>query len=281
MNHLRLLRPHQWVKNLFVLLPVLVAGASLVNVPWTQLALCVTAFCLASSSIYIVNDIFDAERDRAHVLKKNRPIADGSVSVAEGWAMSGVLMTCAGLLAHSASRATLGFVFAYILLNLIYSLWTKHTPLLDCGSIALGFCIRFLAGGVGFGIGINPILLCACFFGAFAMALLKRRIELSLLAQGVGPSRPSLKGLNLQVLDLLLCISGSSAMTLYAHWTLSSTKPLAIFTLPLLTIVISRIVLLAYLHKKGEDFSKTLLTDPQSLLFSLLFLLGIAAAVYS
>lgn len=288
MDYLKLLRPHQWVKNLFIFFPAFAAGISPQNIP-PNILLVFLAFCLASSAVYVANDIFDTERDRAHNLKKNRPIASGSVSHAEGWAIAVCLAVLSAALACYASPATLGFVAAYVTLNFIYSLKTKHVPILDTASIALGFCLRLLAGGVGFGIAVSPLLLIPCYFGAMAMALIKRRIELSiLLAQNAqNPqntskiTRPSLKGLNLPTLDLLIGIFASTAVVLYSQWTLSIGKPLAIFTLPPLSIVLARVIWLAYLNKKGEDFARTLLSDTYALISTLLFLGILALSIYA
>lgn len=281
MDYLRLLRPHQWIKNVFVLFPLFISGILAPSINWQGLALCFASFCLASSAVYVVNDIFDADRDRQHPVKKTRPIANGAVSEVEGWAIASVLALVAGTLAHLASPSTLSFVIAYVVLNLIYSSWTKHIPLMDCTSIALGFCLRFLAGGVGFGIPINPQLLASCYFGALAMALIKRRIELSGSTEPVKSSRPSLKGLSLPVLDLLVGIFTATAIMLYAQWTMMAARPIAIFTLPFLSILFSRIVWLAYLNKKGEDFSKTLLLDGFALFSTALFFASLGFAIYA
>ena len=281
MHYLRLLRPHQWIKNLLVLLPGFLAAGLGIPVPWANIFMCLVAFCLASSAIYVINDIFDSERDRGHPIKKHRPIASGDVGAAEGYAIAASLGVLSLACAYKASPASVGLVIAYGLINLIYSYRTKHIPLVDCGSIALGFSLRFLAGGAGFGVPANPILLSACFFGAVAMALIKRRIELSLATPGAGVKRPSLEGLNLQVLDLLVGVFSSVGITLYAQWTLSHPKALAVFTLPVLVIVVSRVVWLAYLNKTGEDFSKTLLSDPPCLLLAGLFVGAVALAVHA
>ena len=141
--------------------------------------------------------------------------------------------------------------------------------------------MRFLAGGVGFAIPINPHLLTSCYFGALAMALVKRRIELSAMQPGAPITRPSLKGVTLPVVDLLVGVFAATAIGLFAQWTIVSGKPVAIFTLPFLSIFLARIVWLAYLSKKGEDFSKTMVTDAFSLIASAFFLLSLAAAIYS
>jgi len=288
MDYIKLLRPHQWVKNLFIFFPAFAAGINIVNFP-PNIYLAFLAFCLGSSAVYVTNDIFDAERDRTHNLKKNRPIASGSVSQTEGWAIAGTLAVLSSTLAYYASNSTLGFIIAYVTLNLIYSLKTKHVPILDTASIALGFCLRLLAGGVGFAIAVSPLLLIPCYFGAMGMALIKRRIELSLLlAQNAQTpqspkkiSRPSLKGLNLPTLDLLIGIFASTAVVVYAQWTVSIGKPLAIFTLPPLSIVLARVIWLAYLNKKGEDFARTLLSDAYALISTMLFLAILAASIYA
>ena len=281
MSYLRLLRPHQWIKNILILFPGLLAFGLEIPVPWPSIFLCLVSFCLASSAIYVINDIIDAERDRAHPVKKRRPIACGDVGSSEGYAIAASLGAIALVLAYKASPVSLGLVASYCLINLGYSYYTKHIPLLDCGSIALGFSLRFLAGGAGFAVPANPILLSACFFGAFAMALIKRRIELSLVLPGESAQRPSLEGLNLPVLDLLVGIFSSVAISLYAQWTLAHSKSMVIFTLPLLVLAVSRVIWLAYLNKKGEDFAKTLLSDLPCLLLAGLFIATIALALHA
>lgn len=279
MEYLRLLRPHQWVKNIFVLIPFLLAGTALL--PPAGVLWAFAAFCLASSSMYVANDAIDADRDRAHASKKNRPIASGAVSHAEAWALAAVLGILSLGLALMASKATAGFVGFYLLLNVAYSFWTKHVPILDCASIALGFCLRMLAGGAGFGIPVSPSILAACYFGAFAMALIKRRIELSLAPPGGASSRPSLKDLSLPTLDLLVGVFAATAVALYAHWAIDPSRPLAIFTLPPASILLTRVVWLAYLNKKGEDFSKTLLLDNFALASLLTTFGALAYSVYA
>ena len=279
MDYIKLLRPHQWIKNLFVLIPAFVAG--ILNIQLQPLLLALIAFCLASSSIYVINDIFDADKDKLHPIKKSRPIASGKISNMEAWAIATILIGISFLIALSASKTTLGIILTYLLLNLGYCVWIKHVPLLDCASIALGFCLRFLAGAAGFSIPAPPHLLLACYFTAFAMALIKRRIELSSTPQGENSTRPSLKNLNLATIDLLVSIFGGAGVMLFAQWTTISTKPLTVFTVPFLSVVLARIVWLAYMNKKGEDFSKTLISDLFTLISCIVFILALGLALYA
>ncbi|MGB8409610.1 MAG: UbiA prenyltransferase family protein, partial [Gallionella sp.] len=175
---LRLMRPYQWVKNLFVFTGLLFGHAWHDPRHVMQAIVAFGAFCLLSSAIYTINDIVDIEQDRLHPKKMRRPLASGTVSVSAA-AMLAALLGIAGLVvAYAASPAVLLILLVYALMNIAYTLRLKHVVILDVFVIATGFMLRILAGTLG--IGIPPsqwLLLCGLMVTLF-LGFTKRRAEI-------------------------------------------------------------------------------------------------------
>jgi 4-hydroxybenzoate polyprenyltransferase len=215
------MRPWQWAKNLFVLMPVPFAVAAGATVDSTRFLLGLAGFCLANSAVYVFNDLRDAEQDRLHPTKKLRPIAAGKVSppVALGTA----LLLLAGALAltyFSGVPAAVQILGIYVALNVAYSLGAKDVPLLDVFVLASGFVLRVLLGCAL--ISVQPsnwLLLCSSALALF-LALCKRRGD---LVQGLGEDhRPSLRGYSLQYLDQAMGVTAAMAVTAYGLYTLDA-----------------------------------------------------------
>ena len=189
---LRLLRPHQWLKNGFVFIGLLF-GHAWHDAASTQAALLAFAtFCLLSSAVYVFNDLIDREQDRRHPVKRQRPLASGAVGVPAAVTLALVCLVAGLTLALAASRAPWIFV-AYLLMNAAYSL--------DVFIIAAGFMLRILAGTVG--IGIAPthwLLLCGLMLTLF-LGFAKRRAELDALPDDAAGHRRVLEHYSLPMLD--------------------------------------------------------------------------------
>lgn len=167
-------RPKQWTKNLLVLAPLLPAGQQLRNAHFVGVAIALVAFCLISSSVYLINDARDVEADRAHPVKCNRPIAAGLVSVRTALAMAALLAIAAfGLTALDRRDLTI-VVAAYFGIQLAYCFGVKHEPVVELACVASGFLLRALAGGVAAGIPLSPWFLLTTGFGSLFMATGKR-----------------------------------------------------------------------------------------------------------
>jgi decaprenyl-phosphate phosphoribosyltransferase len=178
--YIRLMRPRQWVKNLFVLAAVLFSGRFLEAGPLWDGVRAALLFCLVSSVVYIINDIFDREADRRHPIKALRPIAAGEVSIRSALLLAAALLLGAAALALTFTPALIATAAGYILLNLLYSAWLKHVVILDVFSIALSFALRVVAGGAAVGVNPSPwALLCTMGLALF-LAAAKRRQELLL-----------------------------------------------------------------------------------------------------
>jgi 4-hydroxybenzoate polyprenyltransferase len=212
---LRLLRPHHWLKNGFVLLPVpfsLAAGAQL-ELP--RFLAGFAGFCLLNSAVYVLNDIRDAEADRLSPRKRTRPIAAGEVSLTAAWATFGATLACALALGAATGLAGALAIYAiYLVANVVYSLGAKHVPLLDVFILASGFLLRVLLGTAL--VEAPPsswLLLCTSALALF-LAFAKRRGD---LAEGVGAEhRPALSGYNERFLDSAIGICAGLALVTYA-----------------------------------------------------------------
>ncbi|TCB98411.1 prenyltransferase [Micromonospora zingiberis] len=214
---LALARPGHVVKNLFAV------PLALVDTPvWTTTALwrcawAVAAFTLASSVIYVVNDIADRHLDRAHPQKRHRPIAAGHVPVPVAWAYAGLLAAVLVALTVGGPAMDWWPLLAYLALSTAYSRWLKHLPLLDVCVVSTGFVLRVLQGYAATETVPSSLLLTAVFSGCLVLILGKRRHELAALGT---PHRPALHGYNLLLADHLLGLTTTLTGTtflLYLH----------------------------------------------------------------
>lgn len=173
---IRAMRPHQWVKNFLILLPV-VASHDFASLGAVVFAL--AAFNLTASSIYILNDIVDLEADRVHPRKKNRPFASGAAQVSHGLCLAAVLVTAAaGLSLTFLPLEFVALLGLYATTTIAYTFWLKRKLLVDIITLAGLYTIRILAGGAATGISISPWLLAFSMFIFFSLAAIKRQAEL-------------------------------------------------------------------------------------------------------
>ena len=148
---IKLLRPHQWLKNSFVLVGLLFGHAWHDSDKIMQALLAFAAFCLLSSAVYIFNDFLDRNADRLHPLKRQRPLASGTVSISAALVLMTICLAAGLCLAFGTSRAHWVFLL-YIAINIAYTLGLKRVVLLDVFLIASGFMLRLFAGTIGIGI---------------------------------------------------------------------------------------------------------------------------------
>lgn len=181
---LRAMRPHQWVKNAFVLAPAVFAAPVLVQTgQWSTARLvsvlaATLGFCLASSATYILNDVNDVEADRQHPVKRNRPIASGALPVPTAWRAFAVLLLLAAGLVVAAGSWVWACLLAYLLMNLAYSRGLKQIAYVDAVVISLGFVLRILAGGFAVDVHLSRWLIAATVLLSLFLALGKRHHEL-------------------------------------------------------------------------------------------------------
>ncbi|HEX7476438.1 MAG TPA: UbiA prenyltransferase family protein [Polyangiales bacterium] len=267
-DYLELSRPKDWVKNVFVFMPVpfaLASGATL-NAKVFALGLC--AFCMANSAVYSFNDAQDAERDRAHDKKKERPVASGRVSERGAYLWSGSLAVLATALAYasgnqSGNQGALTIVGIYLGVNLVYCLGAKNIALLDVFLLSSGFVLRVLLGCALLRVPpSNPMLLCSYALALF-LALAKRRAD---VIKGLdGSHRPSLLGYNQAFLDHAMGITASMAVVGYALYSMESAVliPSRKFaSLPFVMFGVLDYLRLVHVRKTGGSPVDVLLASP-------------------
>lgn len=278
---LTLSRPHHWVKNVFVLMPVPFAIADGARIdPWT-FGLGLFGFCLASSGVYAFNDAQDAERDRLHPDKRNRPIAAGRVSVAAARAWFALLVVLAiALTAATGHPAAVVATVAYVLLNLAYSLGGKHVPLLDVFLLASYYLVRVTLGCVLLDVvPSNWLLLCTAALALF-LSLAKRRADIMMGLDA--EHRPALDGYNQAFLDQAMGITAGTTLIAYALYCLEGVVLVPgreFASLPLVVFVVLEYLRLVHLRDEGGSPVDLVLHSPVMLVCGVGWLLAIAWSV--
>lgn len=270
---IRLLRPKQWIKNTFVLAP-LVFSATFTDIVSIQHAvIAFLLFCIASSTAYVLNDIRDVESDRKHPEKsKTRPIATGEVSTTQAYAVLGLLY---GVLATACFYypAPMLVISGYVVLNIAYSLYLKHQPVLDIFTIAIGFVLRVLAGSEAIGVPLSSWMFITTLSLALYLAAIKRRQE---LARGKEGTREVLQHYTVSLVDRYAEMSGSSALMFYSLYIISD-KPSMMFTIPFVLFGLYRYWFVVESKGCGESPTDVLFADRQ---LQLTIIFWIAACIY-
>ncbi|MBN2144580.1 MAG: decaprenyl-phosphate phosphoribosyltransferase [Candidatus Aureabacteria bacterium] len=270
---IRLSRPHQWIKNGFVLAGFIFAGHY--QLPLLIMSLSATfLFCLASSSVYAFNDYLDWEKDKTNPDKKNRPVAAGHLSPSHALIFSILLAVITLGLSCLVGRTLFYILGGYMLLNYIYSLKLKHLVILDVFCIALGFMLRMLAGTVA--IHIPPsswIILCTLMISLF-LGFAKRYAS---LRKEEFKHRDVLFSYDKEYLQLLLGISAACTILTYSLYTISEKTIEAhrtqnlLFTVPIVMFGLFRYLYLVLSKGKGDDPGKLIFSDTQLALTLILY----------
>lgn len=218
---IKLMRPHQYIKNIFIFIPLFFAlkitDASLV----LNAFIAFFAFSLSASSVYILNDYFDIEADREHPKKRFRPLASGEISKHEAIVLMLSLFALSAILICSVSINAVAILLFYIGMNIAYSINLKHIAILDVTIIAIGFVLRLFMGSIVTGIALSHWIVIMTFLLALFMALAKRRDDV-LIYQNTGKKmRKVIDGYNLQFLDIAMAIMASVVIVAYIMYTTS------------------------------------------------------------
>jgi 4-hydroxybenzoate polyprenyltransferase len=265
---LRTMRPRQWAKNA-VLFAALVFDRQLRldNLPAVLRTFAgFVIFCILSGVVYIINDIADIEADRQHPVKRNRPIASGALPVSVALAAAAILLVVIFPLSYLLSPGFALVALAYFLLNLAYSKWLKHIPLLDVLAIALGFVLRVAAGITLIHVArFSPWLYIVVTLGSLYIGFGKRRSELALLADGANAHRRVLDGYTIPLLDQYITIVSGTTIIAYSLYTFSApnlpANHLMMLTIPFVLYGIFRYLYLIQVEHSGGAPEDVLLSD--------------------
>lgn len=283
---IRLLRPAHWAKNVFVLAPLVFAQRLTDPQSVHNGLMAFAAFCLASSAVYVFNDIRDRAEDRLHPMKRFRPIAAGEVSVIAATVLGLGLATVSLALAASLGWRFFAILAIYLVLNQLYSAGLKHTVILDVMIVSLGFVLRVLAGGAAVHVQVSAWLLLCTFFIALFLAFSKRRHELILLADDASGQRPVLSHYSPEFLDQMINVVTASTVVAYAMYAISpetvekfQTQHL-IYTIPMVLFGIFRYLYLIYQKHTNRNPTEAILRDPPFLINLLIWALATLWIVY-
>jgi 4-hydroxybenzoate polyprenyltransferase len=263
---IRLLRIRQWIKNFFVLFPLVFSVGFFNPELILKSVLAMAAFCFVSSFAYIVNDILDRERDRRHPLKKKRPLASGMVSVRTALILAAVALGLGMLVVLPAGWPAVIAVGAYVLLSVSYSLWLKHIVLVDVMAIALGFALRVLAGALAIGVVLSNWFILATLFLSIFMGLGKRRHDFMHVPDRT-VSRPVLGEYDVKLLDYCIVVSIACIVITYALYTADAETVrrfhtgALVYTVPVVVYGVFRYLFLVFKKENGGDPSEIVLRD--------------------
>ena len=222
------MRPRQWLKNVLVFAAPLAAGSILQPDVLVPTLFAFVAFCLISSATYLVNDARDVDVDRAHPVKRHRPIAAGQLPTSAAWVAAIVLALVSFAIAASVNTGLVGVVGLYFIFTLSYSLLLKHEPVIELALLAMGFLLRAIAGGVAADLPISQWFLIVAAFGSLFMAAGKRYSELERSITHTDAEdrkvRKSLAGYTLGYLRFVWSVAAAVTIMGYALWAFEVTN---------------------------------------------------------
>ena len=273
----KIIRPHNWIKNTFVYAPLVFSGR------FTNINMCFKAtsaficFCMVSSAIYAINDVFDRFEDRQHPTKKFRPIASGAVKLSTAILLGVILVISALAIACFLNRLVVLSLLIYIIINMAYSSVIKHIVILDVLVISFGFVLRIVSGGMA--ISVIPsywLILCTVMISLF-LGFTKRRVELLAFNFEKNNSRLVLKDYSIAFLDQVIPIVTGATILAYALYTVDAHTQMVLgtramlLTLPFVIYGLLRYLYIIYHLKRGADPTETLIHDIPTIINLLLW----------
>ena len=289
-KYLKLLRVEQWVKNLFVFLPVFFSGKIMDTDLFSKSCVAFIVFSLTASCIYILNDYMDIELDKRHPEKRNRPLASGAIGKKTAIGIFVLLIILAvGFTLYMQNQgleiqefATV--IISYFVINILYTFKLKHVAIVDICIIATGFVLRVLAGGYITGIVVSQWAILLTFILALVLAIGKRRGEL-INAQINGKTRKALDGYNVQFADIALSISCALAIVCYLMFTLSPEvqqkfHPRVFYTVIFVVFAFLRYLQQTLVYNKTESPTKIIYKDHYIQATMLLWLIAFLLQIY-
>lgn len=280
------MRPRQWTKNGFIFAAIVFDRKLLDLVSFERTLVTFILFCLLSSSVYLINDIMDVEADRNHPIKKNRPIASGKLSVRLAIVV-GIILLLISLTGAYFLSIGLTIIFAiYFLLNLAYSKWLKHFPIIDVLVIAACFVLRVAAGVSVIDVQrFSPWLYVVTTLLALYLGFGKRRAEMVVLVpENTQSHRKVLSGYSLDLIDQLITIVSSTTIIAYSLYTFSAPNLPAnhamMLTIPFVIYGVFRYLSLIQIKKAGGEPEELLLKDRPLQITILLWAISIVIIFY-
>lgn len=285
MKHIiKLMRPKQWAKNLLVLAAIIFTGRIAEQAAIVDTALAFFAMCFISSATYVVNDIFDAPRDRLHPKKKERPIASGKVTIPVASAIASALAAASFALAWIAgSKGCVAIILIYVLIQVAYNLKLKHVAIIDVFAIAAGFILRAALGAEAIDAPMSGWMFIVTGVLALTLGFAKRRNEYILMGNDRTTSRQVLNEYSKNTLDMLVLLFSGMACMAYCIYTMESPTGKAhaglVFTSPMVLYGVARYIQRVFKDDEGGEPSDLLFKDPHILIAVVVFIIVAAFAM--
>lgn len=281
------LRPNQWIKNLLVFAAPMFGRQLFIAEQFGATCIAFAAMCITASAVYIFNDLRDLEADRLHPLKRQRPLPSGRLRPQSARAVM-VVLAAIGLVAGFALAPAAGYTLtAYVVVNVLYSLWVKHLVILDVMFIALGFALRVLLGA--FAVSVAPsywLFLCTINVSLF-LGFGKRRAEVMSLADTAVSHRRVLEHYSPAFLDQMIAIVTSATLVCYILYTVDRRTVevfdtnLLVLTIPFVLYGVFRYLYLLYHRSQGDSPTTTILLDWAFLLNAALWAAACIVVIYA
>ena len=259
LGQVKLLRPKQWVKNTFVLVPLIFSGLFLDVSMIGRAVIAFLLFCVASSAAYIINDYADIEKDRRHPVKSiKRPLASGRVSKPQALRLLAALLTIL-LLATLVEVSAMAVIWAYFALTVTYTFWLKNLPVIDIFTISVGFVLRVYAGATALGVSVSSWMFVTTLCLALYLASIKRRQEVLYAGKS---GREVLQTYSVALLDRYAEMSATGALVFYSMFVLAE-QPALVITIPMVLFGLFRYWFLVESANEGESPTDALFSDLQ------------------
>jgi 4-hydroxybenzoate polyprenyltransferase len=283
-NLLKTMRPKQWPKNVFIFTALVFVEELFTSGPLLKTIAAFVLFCLMSSTVYLINDVVDIEKDRQHPTKRLRPLPSGQLKPSVAIA-AGVLIPLVTLPLSFLLDLYFGFIaLAYLLMMTAYSFVLKNFVILDVLTVAAGFVLRAIAGAAVISVPISPWLYVCTTLIALFIGISRRRHELVLMAENANEHRASLNEYNLPLLDQMIAVVTSATIIAYSLYTFSAPNLPAnhamMLTIPFVLYGLFRYLYLIHVENKGGTPEEIFLSDLPMMIALGLWALAVIAILY-
>ena len=264
---INLMRPHQYIKNGFIFLPLFFASRITDTALLLDAVIAFIAFSLTASAIYVLNDYRDVEDDQLHPIKRNRPLASGVITKPQALVIMTLLLIAGSALMASVSFTAMAILLAYVTMNIAYSFYLKHVAILDVTIIAIGFVTRIFVGSAATDTPLSMWIIIMTFLLALFMALAKRRDDVLIYLETGKKMRKVIDGYNLKFLDAAMAIMASVVIVAYTIYTTSAeviarVQSEHLYLTALFVIVgIMRYLQIAFVEKDSGSPTRIILKD--------------------
>jgi len=261
LDYIRLMRPKQWIKNIFLFAGAFFSKTILKPDILLKTVLAFVLFCVISSAVYVINDVVDAERDRMHPDKKNRPIAAGKISKKNAVCV-GVFMMLAGLISsYFLGVGFMALAILYVVNSVLYTFILKNVVIIDVLSVAANFILRTGAGAAAAGVEMSSWLFLCTLQLSLLLVFSKRRCELIMLRDDATEHRKSLKNYTVEFIDHMISFSMATAIIFYSLYTFMERPKITMVTIIFVIYGILRYQYLIYVKKLNAPLEQIITKD--------------------